>query len=304
MIKPKINAENLIKTILFFVTLFPFYSNSQTIKNCPPTEYPKMSIKLNEQGVAVVGVSIDSFGKVISSVILKSSGHERLDKQSLSTIEKCIFNPKLIENKAVEGRFRQNYIYDLTNTEDKRNANEYIEISNPEAEKILDASIKKLKEERELREKSESEAKDKEEKHQAWLLTAEGKKFLADEALKIQKIENEVHAKQKIENELLEKRKIEQKEKIARVNQQCEGMKNWATNSEEIIAVSLKTSISKISLIRFKLEKNECVAIIDTPEGPRKCTVIEILKDKKTGKYFAYMAVINVPLCRGLYEFN
>ena len=66
-------------------------------------------------------------------------------------------------------------------------------------------------------------------------------------------------------------------------------MKNWATDSPELIAAALKTSISSVRLIRFQMGQWRCLATVDTPKGPEKCVVMQILQDKKSGEYFADM---------------
>lgn len=68
-------------------------------------------------------------------------------------------------------------------------------------------------------------------------------------------------------------------------------MKSWASDSKELIAKALMTSTSSISLIRFEMGRYSCLAIVDTPKGPERCKVMNILQDKKTGEYFADMGL-------------
>lgn len=127
------------------------------------------------------------------------------------------------------------------------------------------------------------------EEREAWLKTAEGRKFVADEEAKRKKAEEEQLRAEAAKKAELEKQRAEEKAKEALLRQQCEKMKNWASDSRELIAKAFKTSVSSISLIRFEMGRYSCLAIVDTPKGPEKCSVRGILQDKKSGEYYADM---------------
>jgi periplasmic protein TonB len=47
------------------------------------SDYPPVSLRLNEMGVTIVTVQIDATGTVVSAELAKSSGHSRLDEKAL-----------------------------------------------------------------------------------------------------------------------------------------------------------------------------------------------------------------------------
>jgi hypothetical protein len=115
-----------------------------------------------------------------------------------------------------------------------------------------------------------------------WEASTEYKNEINANIAKVKKAEDEKRS----ENERI---RNEEESKKAKLRQQCEKMKSWASDSRELIASALKTSISSVALIRFQMGQWRCLAIIDTPKGPEKCVVMQILQDKKSGEYFADM---------------
>jgi hypothetical protein len=134
-------------------------------------------------------------------------------------------------------------------------------------------------------EERERLAKQREER-EAWLRTAEGKKFLADEAIKAARAREEADRQAAAEKARRDRVAAEARQKEKLLRDQCENMKSWASDSRELVANALKVSIQSVSLIRFQMG-NSCIAIVDTPKGPQKCLVRDILQNKKTGEYFA-----------------
>lgn len=149
-----------------------------------------------------------------------------------------------------------------------------------------------------LKEEKKEEA---EEARQKYLESPEGKKYLAEEAAKEKKAEEERLKSEAAEKLKSDKKNAEEKAKKEKIRQQCEKMNAWASDSREIISGSLNISMNSISLVRFEMWKN-CLAIIDTPKGPNKCQVMDIIEDKKTGTYFADMGMrpYRAPICGGL----
>ena len=94
-----------------------------------------------------------------------------------------------------------------------------------------------------------------------------------------------------------------EKEKQERSRLQCERMKNWAGDSRELIGTALRVSASSISLIRFRLGQTNCLAIVDTPKGPEKCAVLNVLQDKKSGEYYADMGGMGTQAVCGAWAF-
>jgi hypothetical protein len=159
----------------------------------------------------------------------------------------------------------------------------------------FNAEIKKLLANAKIYEDSQIKLVQQRDERQQWLQSAEGKKFIADEEDKRQKAE----ASRKAE---ADKNRAQENAKKELLRQQCTKMKSWASDSNELIAKALKTSVSSISRIRFEMGSLGCLAVVDTPKGPERCRVMDILQDKKTGEYFADMGLPNgvQAVCGGL----
>jgi len=59
--------------------------------NCKKPEYPKSSVRNEEQGVVTLQYLLDKDGAILEGKILKSSGFAELDRAALVTIAKCAF---------------------------------------------------------------------------------------------------------------------------------------------------------------------------------------------------------------------
>jgi hypothetical protein len=173
--------------------------------------------------------------------------------------------------------FNQAIVASLKGEEIKRGAWE-----TKEAE--LNRNIKTAKQEEE-RQRIAKERADREK----WLESPDGKRYIAEEDAKLKKLQQEQLKAEELKKAEAEKRRAEEKVKDAMIRQQCTKLKSWASDSNELIAKALKTSASSISRIRFEMGKFNCLAVVDTPKGPERCTVMDILQDKKSGEYFADM---------------
>jgi len=67
-------------------------TNAAYFKN-PKPHYPALSRRLNEQGMVVVRVLIDTDGKAEQTEVFKSSGYSRLDDSALKTVTQWRFVP-------------------------------------------------------------------------------------------------------------------------------------------------------------------------------------------------------------------
>ncbi len=65
-------------------------------------DYPKISLRHEEQGETFVNVVVASDGRVLSSKISRSSGHRALDAATLAGLPNCRFRPWLIDGKPVQ----------------------------------------------------------------------------------------------------------------------------------------------------------------------------------------------------------
>ena len=93
-------------------------SGSATLIPQPRTEilpvYPRSARKAGWQGVVTVRAFIDETGKVVSAVVLVSSGHESLDLAAVAAVQGTRFDPAVREERPVSSpllipvRFRLN----------------------------------------------------------------------------------------------------------------------------------------------------------------------------------------------------
>lgn len=63
--------------------------------------YPISSRKLKEEGVTKLKITIDASGNIIDHVLIRSSGHRRLDQAAIKAIQQVKYHPLNIENNKV-----------------------------------------------------------------------------------------------------------------------------------------------------------------------------------------------------------
>jgi periplasmic protein TonB len=71
-------------------------------RNCKKPAYPPASVRLGEAGTVLLRFLIDADGKVKSSEVQASSGHQRLDEAAREGLSLCRFKPGLSDGKPVE----------------------------------------------------------------------------------------------------------------------------------------------------------------------------------------------------------
>lgn len=64
-------------------------------------EWPRLSIKLGEQGRVLVRILVDTQGKVAQAFVQQSSGFERLDRAAVRAVERAELNPYMEGGRAV-----------------------------------------------------------------------------------------------------------------------------------------------------------------------------------------------------------
>jgi TonB family protein len=69
---------------------------------CHKPEYPKLSLRENEEGVAIVAFLVHADGTVGDSVVLVSTGFPALDRETQEALAKCAFKPATENGKPVE----------------------------------------------------------------------------------------------------------------------------------------------------------------------------------------------------------
>ena len=84
------------------ISLIPSEQN----KKCPPPIYPRLSVKLEEEGKAIVLVTIGIDGKATNVQLFKSSGYERLDESAIIFATGCQYSPTVKDGKIVEAQYQ------------------------------------------------------------------------------------------------------------------------------------------------------------------------------------------------------
>jgi len=189
---------------------------AQSIKSCPQPTYPKLAKRLSQEGTVSVALAIDPKGKLLATEISRSSGFDLLDEAALVLARECTFSPRIIDGRAVESVVIMPVTFVSTETKNDpemlKKVREqqfartgfYHDTPNPEVREIMEAN---LREAGKIREKQEQEQAQKEAQHQAWLLTAAGEKYLADQAIKEKKEKSEREQAAKQEEERAAERK-------------------------------------------------------------------------------------------------
>jgi protein TonB len=70
----------------------------------PEPEYPKLSIRLGEEGRVGCVIEVDESGRVTSVVVTTGSGHPRLDRAALEALQSWRFDPARRDGVAIAAR--------------------------------------------------------------------------------------------------------------------------------------------------------------------------------------------------------
>ena len=76
-------------------------------------KYPWLSRKRGEEGKVTVEISVSVTGKVTQSVILESSGYERLDQAAIEAVKKANYKPALKKGIAIPSKLILNVLFKL-----------------------------------------------------------------------------------------------------------------------------------------------------------------------------------------------
>lgn len=94
MIKNLVLKSSLVIAIVASSLMSPM-ANAQTRPDkpqaCRKPEYPKVSLQRNEAGISVLAFLVKEDGTVGRSLIMVSSGHEDLDIEAQTALERCKF---------------------------------------------------------------------------------------------------------------------------------------------------------------------------------------------------------------------
>lgn len=80
---------------------------------CEKPEYPRRSLKNEEQGTVMLEFLIGIDGHVVDSKVAKSSGFEVLDRAALAGLSLCKFKPGTIDGKPEQSWTRMRYVWKL-----------------------------------------------------------------------------------------------------------------------------------------------------------------------------------------------
>ncbi|HVS18664.1 MAG TPA: TonB family protein [Planctomycetota bacterium] len=72
----------------------------------PPPAYPRLALRLQQQGDVLLELEVDAAGRVVAVHMLESSGFERLDEAARQTVLAWRFEPALRDGEPVPERFR------------------------------------------------------------------------------------------------------------------------------------------------------------------------------------------------------
>ena len=81
--------------------------------DAPRPAYPRISLRLEEQGTVLLRIHVGADGHVSGVDLLESSGFERLDQAALEGVRKWRFDPQLREGQAVAGTFDHRIVFVL-----------------------------------------------------------------------------------------------------------------------------------------------------------------------------------------------
>ncbi|HEY8027446.1 MAG TPA: energy transducer TonB [Burkholderiaceae bacterium] len=80
--------------------------------SCKPA-YPRSSVLNEEEGVVRLRMEIGADGHLVSSAIVKSSGHSALDNAALNGLGKCAFQAAVKDGTPVRSTFVTDYVWSL-----------------------------------------------------------------------------------------------------------------------------------------------------------------------------------------------
>ena len=84
--------------------------------SCEKPAYPSASKRLEEEGTVQLKFLVDVNGKVIESVVEKSSGFRRLDEAAREGLSKCAFKPPIKDGVALQSWASMKYTWRLENS--------------------------------------------------------------------------------------------------------------------------------------------------------------------------------------------
>ncbi|MGB7194213.1 MAG: TonB family protein [Collimonas pratensis] len=91
----------------------PAHTSARVTGNCEKPEYPRTSLRNEEQGTVNVKLVISADGSVADASIEKSSGFKDLDRATLKAWSLCHFVPAMADGQPVQSVTRMQYVWKL-----------------------------------------------------------------------------------------------------------------------------------------------------------------------------------------------
>ena len=91
----------------------PAHTSAKIAGNCEKPEYPRSSLRNEEEGMVTVKLTIGADGNVLDSAVEKSSGFKDLDRATVKAWSLCHFSPAMADGKAVQSSTRMQYVWKL-----------------------------------------------------------------------------------------------------------------------------------------------------------------------------------------------
>lgn len=80
---------------------------------CKRPEYPKSSLRNEEQGTVTHRFVVSAGGRVLKTQIVRSSGYRDLDRASVEALSQCPFRPASIDGRPVQSTMDIQYVWRL-----------------------------------------------------------------------------------------------------------------------------------------------------------------------------------------------
>jgi TonB family protein len=80
---------------------------------CSKPQYPKLSLRENEEGLAHVAFLVHADGTVGGSVVLASTGFPALDRETQEALAKCVFKPETENGQPIEAWVPVQYLWTI-----------------------------------------------------------------------------------------------------------------------------------------------------------------------------------------------
>jgi protein TonB len=91
----------------------PSHTSAKIAGNCDKPEYPRTSLRNEEEGTVTVKLTIGADGNVVDSTVEKSSGFKDLDRATTKAWSLCHFTPAMADGKAVQSTTKMQYVWKL-----------------------------------------------------------------------------------------------------------------------------------------------------------------------------------------------